>query len=171
MSKIRYSVAMSLDGYISGPKGEADWIVMDPDVDFAEMWAQFDTLIMGRKTYDAARSRLGEAFMQGMKTVVVSRTLPPAPNLAIVSDLTREYLQSLRAQSRKDIFLLGGGELFRSMLAINQVDTVEVSIMPVLLGEGIPLLPPSQRTMLKLSTHRIYRSGIVSLRYDVEKPL
>jgi dihydrofolate reductase len=172
MSKIRYVVAMSLDGYIAGPKGEADWIVMDPDVNFAEMWAQFDTLIMGRKTYDAAKSRLGEAFMQGMKTVVVSRTLPPAPNLTVLSDLTPEYAQSLRAQSRKDIFLLGGGELFRSMLAMNQVDTVEVSIMPVLLGGGIPLLlPSSQRTILTLSRHRIYRSGIVSLIYDVQNPL
>jgi dihydrofolate reductase len=172
MSKIRYIVAMSLDGYIAGPKGEADWIVMDPDVNFAEMWAQFDTLIMGRKTYDAAKSRLGEAFMQGRKTVVVSRTLPPAPNLTILSDLTREHAQSLRAQSRKDIFLLGGGELFRSMLAVNEVDTVEVSIMPVLLGGGIPLLlPPSQRTILKLSNQKIYRSGIVSLKYDVQNPL
>jgi dihydrofolate reductase len=172
MSKIRYIVAMSLDGYIAGPKGEADWIVMDPDINFAELWAQFDTLLMGRKTYDAAKSRLGEAFMQGMETVVVSRTLRPAPNLTILSDLTRDRVQSLRAQSRKDIWLMGGGELFRSMRAMHEVDTVEVSIMPVLLGGGVPLLlPPSQRTMLKLSSHKMYRSGIVSLLYDVQNPL
>jgi dihydrofolate reductase len=174
MSKIRYIVAMSLDGYVAGPKGEADWIVMDPDINFAELWAQFDTLLMGRKTYDAAKSRLGEAFMQGMETVVVSRTLRPAdhPNLTILSDLTRDRVQSLRAQSRKDIWLMGGGELFGSMLAMHEVDTVEVSIMPVLLGGGVPLLlPPSQRTMLKLSSHKMYRSGIVSLLYDVQNPL
>src|ERR1700730_16533183 len=170
MKKIRYIVAMSLDGFIAGPNGEADWILMDPDVNFAELWAQFDTLLMGRKTYDAAKSRLGEAFMQGMKTIVVSRTLRPAdnPNLIIVSELTRDYLQSLRSQTTRDIFLLGGGELFRSMLAMQEVDTVEVSLMPVLLGGGIPLLPPqAQRTTLKLSGHKIYRSGIVSLVYDV----
>jgi dihydrofolate reductase len=169
MSKIRYIVAMSLDGYVAGPNGEADWILMDPDVNFAELWAQVDTFIMGRKTYDAAKSRLGETFMQGMKTVVVSRTLRPAghPNLTIFSDLTRDRLQSLRAQSRKDIWLFGGGELSRSMFAMHEVDTVEVSIMPVLLGGGVPLLrPPSQRTIMKLSSHKIYRSGIVSLVYD-----
>src|SRR5580704_16080125 len=92
MSKIRYIVAMTLDGYVAGPNGEADWILMDPDVNFAELWAQFDTLLMGRKTYDAAKARLGEAFMQGRKTVVVSRTLRPAdhPNLTILSDLIRD---------------------------------------------------------------------------------
>ncbi|MGB8535433.1 MAG: dihydrofolate reductase family protein [Acidobacteriaceae bacterium] len=171
MSKVRYIVAMSLDGFIAGPNGEADWILMDPDINFAELWAQFDTLLMGRKTYDAAKSRLGEAFMQGMKTVVVSRTLRPAdhPNLTVLSNLTRDHMQSLRTQSMKDIWLMGGGELFRSMLAMHEVDTVEVSTMPVLLGEGVPLLlPPAQRTTLKLSGHKIYRSGIVSLVYDVQ---
>lgn len=174
MSKVRYIVAMSLDGFIAGPNGEADWILMDPDINFAELWAQFDTLLMGRKTYDAAKSRLGEAFMQGMKTVVVSRTLRPAdhPNLTVLSNLTRDHMQSLRTQSMKDIWLMGGGELFRSMLAMHEVDTVEVSTMPVLLGEGVPLLlPPAQRTTLKLSGHKIYRSGIVSLVYDVQTAL
>jgi dihydrofolate reductase len=172
VKNIRYIVAMSLDGCIAGPNGEADWILMDPDVNFAELWAQFDTLVMGRKTYSAAKARLGEAFMQGMKTVVVSRTLRAAPNVTILSDLTRDHMQSLRAQSRKDIWLMGGGELFRSMLAIHEVDTVEVSVMPVLLGGGVPLLPPpSQRAILKLSNHKIYRSGIVSLIYEVQNPL
>ena len=174
MRNIRYAVAASLDGYIAGPNGEADWILMDPDVDFAELWAQFDTLLMGRKTYDAAKARLGEAFMQGKKTVVVSHTLRPAdcPDLTILSDLTRDRVQTLRAQSRKDIWLMGGGELFGSMLALHEVDTVEVSIMPVLLGGGVPLLPPpSQRTILKFSSNKIYRSGIVSLVYEVQNAL
>ncbi len=78
MRKIRYSVAMSLDGYIAGPNGEADWIVIDPDVNFAELWAQFDTLLMGRRTYEAAIARLGKASFQTMKTFVVSRTLSQA---------------------------------------------------------------------------------------------
>jgi len=75
MKRIRYGVAMSLDGYIAGPNGEADWIVSDPEVNFAKIWAQFDTLLMGRRTYDAAKARLGEAALQGVKTIVVSRTL------------------------------------------------------------------------------------------------
>jgi dihydrofolate reductase len=171
MRRIRYHVAMSLDGYIAGPNGEADWIVMDPEVNFGEIWAQFDTGLMGRRTYEAALPRLGEAAFQGMKTVVVSRTLRHAdhPNITIIPELNREWIEALRAQGGKDIWLFGGGELFRALLEMRQVDTVEVSIMPALLGGGVPLLPPTaQHTKLKLSGHKIYRSGIVALVYEVQ---
>src|SRR4030088_2981657 len=104
MKKIRYAVAMSLDGYIAGPNGEADWIVMDPEVNFGELWAQFDTLLMGRRTYGAAVARLGEAAFAGMKTVVVSRTMRHSdhPDITIIPELTRDGMQKLRDQSGKD---------------------------------------------------------------------
>ena len=171
MKKIRFAVAMSLDGYIAGPNGEADWIVSDPEVDFVEIWAQFDTLLMGRRTCDAAVSRLGEAAFQGPTVVVASRTLRAQdhPKATIISNLTVEQLQSLREQSKKDIWLMGGGEIFRALLEMRQVDTVEVSAMPVLLGGGIQLLPPPpHQVKLKLTGHKICRSGIVSLSYDVQ---
>jgi dihydrofolate reductase len=171
MKRIRYGVAMSLDGFIAGPNGEADWIVSDPEVNFAEIWAQFDTLLMGRRTYEAAVVRLGEASFQGVKTLVVSRTLQQAdhPDIAILPEVNRDQLQALRAQPGKDIWLMGGGDLFRTLLEMRQVDTVEVSIMPVLLAAGVPLVPPpAQQSRLKLSSHRIYRSGIVSLVYEVQ---
>ena len=172
MQKIRYNVAMSLDGYISGPNGEADWIVMDPEVDFAALWAQFDTGLMGRKTYNAARARLGESAFSGMKVTVVSRTMKQAdhPMITIISELTPDEIQSLRSQATKDIWLFGGGELFRSLLEMGEVDMVEVSVMPVLLGRGVKLLPdPATPTKLKLSSQKLYRSGIVNLAYEVLK--
>ena len=173
MKRIRYGVAITLDGFIAGPNGEADWIVPDPDVNFAEIWSQFDTLLMGRRTYQAAVARLGEASMRGHTVVVGSRTLKPAdhPNATIISDLNQSQMQSLRAgPGKKDIWLMGGGVLFRALLHMHQVDTVEVSIMPVLLGAGIPLLPPpAESAELKLTSHKIYRSGIVTLVYEVKK--
>ena len=171
MRKIRYVVAMSLDGYIAGPNGEADWIVSDPDVNFAELWAQFDASLMGRLTYEAATARLGKASMNRLQTLVVSRTLQQKdhPEITIISELNQDRLKALRAQNGKDIWLFGGGELFRHLLEMRAVDTVEVTVVPVLLGAGIALLPaPARRARLNLTSNRIYRSGLVSLIYNVE---
>ncbi len=170
MKRIRYNVAMSLDGYIAGPQGEYDWIIPDPEVNFAELWAQFDILLMGRRTYEVAVARLGEKAFEAAKVVVASRTMRSAehPGVRIISDLNRDRIEDLRAQASKDIWLMGGGELFRALLEMNEVDTVEVSIMPALLAGGVKLLPaPAERVRLKLSTQKIYSSGIVSLVYEV----
>ncbi|HEV8357417.1 MAG TPA: dihydrofolate reductase family protein, partial [Gemmatimonadales bacterium] len=75
MRRVRYSVAMSLDGYIAGPKGEFDWIVMDPDIDFRALVGAFDTVLLGRKTWEATRQQGGASGMPGMKAFVFSRTL------------------------------------------------------------------------------------------------
>ena len=108
MRKIRYAVAMSVDGYIAGPNGEADWIGIDPEVDFAALWAQFDTLLMGRRTYEAASKRLGEAAFTGITTIVFSRTMKQQdhPGVTVVSELTPDWVQALqtRGGSSKDIW-------------------------------------------------------------------
>jgi dihydrofolate reductase len=80
-----------------------------------------------------------------------------------------ETVAALRAEPGKDIWLFGGGSLFRSLLDAGLVDTVEVAIMPVLLGAGIALLPPPARqTKLKLTGHKVYKTGIVSLEYSIQ---
>lgn len=168
MRRVRLSVAMSLDGYIAGPNGESDWIVMDPDIDFGALMGGFDTVLLGRKTYEATRLQGGGGGMPGMQAYVFSRTLRPddCPGV-IVSDKPKETLAALKAKPGKDIWLFGGGSLFRSLLELGLVDGVELAIIPVLLSGGLPLLPhPAKRAGLKLVKHRIYpKTGTVSLEY------
>ena len=113
MRKIRYVVAMSVDGYIAGPNGEANWIGTDPEVDFPALWSQFDTLLMGRKTYEAATQRLGEKTFAGVTSIVFSRTMKAQyrPGVTIISDLTADWVKALKNQSGKDIWLFGGERL------------------------------------------------------------
>lgn len=172
MRRVRYSVAVSLDGYIAGPKGEADWIIMDPEIDFAGIFEQFDTFLLGRKTFEAM-GRAGQSGSLGKKTVVFSRTLRQEdyPKVTIVSEGAEKIVAALREEPGKDIWLFGGGSLFGSLLDAGLVDTVEVAIIPVLLGDGVPLLaPPARQQKLRLTRHKVYSTGIVSLDYTVGGP-
>lgn len=173
--RVRYAVAMSLDGYIAGPNGEADWIIMDPDFDFASIYEEFDTIVMGRRTFEpmAGVAGGGSMGMKPMKTYVFSRTLRPGDYPGVtVTEKAAETVAELRAQRGKDIWLFGGGMLFRSLAELGLVDTVEVAVMPVLLGGGIPLLPPPPKQVkLKLTGHKVHnKTGTVSLEYAVVKP-
>jgi dihydrofolate reductase len=171
MRKVIYSVASSLDAYVAGPNGEADWITMDPEIDFGAIFARFDTVLMGRRTFEMARQQGGGGEMPGVTGIVASRTLrqEDCPGVTVIGAGLEDRLRQLRAGQGKDIWLFGGGSLFRSLLDARLVDAVEVAVMPILLGGGIPLLPAGSRAKLRLTGSKVYKTGIVSLEYAVEQ--
>ncbi|MEX2530559.1 MAG: dihydrofolate reductase family protein [Gemmatimonadota bacterium] len=170
MRRIRYQVACSLDGFIAGPDDGFDWITPEPTFDFEVLFAQFDTLLMGRRTYEVVRAS-GQGF-QGKKLVVASRSLNAAnhPGVEVVGHDLEARVRRLRSEPGRDIWLYGGGELFSQLLEWDLVDSVELAFMPILLGDGLPFLPsPAVRRRLKLLETRPYPGGMVLLEYQVQK--
>ena len=172
MRRVRYGGAISLDGFIAGPNGEADWILMDPEIDFAAMFAQYDTLLIGRKTFTQMLTMGGGGdSMPGIEVYVFSSTLKPedCPNATLVRDGAADVVRRLKEQPGKDIGLFGGGELFRSLHEAGLVDTVEVGLVPVLLGAGIPLMGGGAlRVPLRLTRQKsLKKTGIQMLEYDI----
>lgn len=170
MRRLRYQVACSLDGFIAGPNDDFDWITPEPSFDFDALYAQFDTLLMGRRTYEAVRA-MPDAF-RGKQVVVVSTSLRSEEHLGveIIADNLEQRVREILERPGGDVWLYGGGRLFADLLALDLVDSVEPAIIPILLGDGIPFLPsPAVRRRLKLARHEVYPSGMVLLEYDVAR--
>jgi dihydrofolate reductase len=173
--KVIVHIAASVDGYIAGPQDDLDWLTSRPaPKGFYGMEAfakSVDTKLLGRKTYDASL-KLGATFGSKDRTIVFSRQ-PPPPNppagVEFVSGAIAPLMRRLRQEPGKNIWLMGGGELIASFLDERAVDEFVVSVIPVFIGDGIPLLARRHRHVpLKLLSVQPFDDGLVQLHYLVQ---
>ena len=168
-------IASSADGYIARPDGDIGWLTNRPaPKGFYGMDAfmkSIDTTILGRKTYEVSL-QMGAKFDAGSRTFVFSRQAPPAnapKGVEFVSEPISPYIDRLREQPGKDIWLMGGGDIIASFLDERAIDEFVVSIVPVFIGDGIPLIARRHRlTPLELLSTERFEDGLVQLRYAVK---
>jgi dihydrofolate reductase len=167
--RFRYYAAMSLDGFIADPNGGVAWLdpYGDGDHGMATFWSEIDTLVMGRKTFEVALS-FGPWPHEKTRTIVLSsRPMVDLPKGVEVASDVVTLVKSLRASKGKDIWMMGGGVTAQSFLQMDVLDEIGLSIIPLVLGEGIPLFAPSQTThALKLIKSKSFSNGMVQAIYE-----
>ncbi|MCI0705123.1 MAG: dihydrofolate reductase family protein [Planctomycetia bacterium] len=173
MRTVTYGAACSLDLFIARPDGSADWLVWSDDVNqfMAEFWPTIDTIVLGRKTYEVMlKSGGGEGEMPGVRSYVFSRTLKEVKGATLISEDAGEFVRKLKQQPGKGICVMGGGELAKSLFEADVIDEYGLNIHPVLLGSGIPLLPPIGRQInLELISSKSIAGGCVLATYRVKR--
>jgi dihydrofolate reductase len=164
---------MSLDGFIADRDGGTNWLVSDSTYDPKPFFESIDTVLMGRVTYELA-VRQGMRAYPNVRNYVFSRSLLAAdyPEVTVINASAADTVAQFRKELGKDIWLCGGGQLFRSLLAAGLVDSVELGVSPLLLGQaGVPMLPPSPAlpasVRLELTRHEALPSGLLILEYAV----
>lgn len=167
MRKLVLGLGISIDGYIARLNGAVDFLFMPKDYSMASFFAGIDTAVMGRKTFDVASA--GSFGGSSMATYVFSRTRPAGEHdgVTFVDQAPEGFIAELRKRPGKDIWLMGGGELARDFLKADVVDELYLGVVPVLLGEGIPLFPSGfpQRDF-SLVENKSYSKGLITLKYE-----
>ena len=167
MRKVILGLGISLDGYIARPDGAVDFLFMPKDYSMGPFFASIDTALMGRKTYEVAL-KMGGSFGGSMVSYVFSNTLPAGERDGVI--FTREspavVVEKLRRSRGKHIWLMGGGELARDLLKADLVDELYIGVVPTLIGEGIPLFPPSYpQREFALEKNETFSKGLIALTY------
>jgi dihydrofolate reductase len=173
--KIIVHIATSVDGYIARPDGDIDWLVDRPAPKGFYGMPQFmrtvDAKILGRKTFDAALA-LDTPFSARDIHYVFSRQPPPAvvpAGVRFVTQTVAAFVDRIRAERGKNVWMMGGGELIGAFLDENAIDEIVISIVPTIIGAGIPLIAPRHRHVpLRLLSTKAFPDGVVQLHYRVD---
>ena len=175
MRDVLFIVANSLDNYIARLDGSVDWLLDSEDAlqALTAFFERVDTVVMGRKTYEESiKLGGGSGSFPGMRVVVFSKSLsaPLDEGSEIVSEDAAEFVRKLKAEDGNPIGCLGGGELAKALFEADLIDEIQVNVHPVLLGSGVPLFLPLNRSVeLDLTECRPIANGCVMLTYRVKR--
>jgi dihydrofolate reductase len=172
MTQLRYSVAVSLDGFIAPPDGSADWLTPYlPGVDFAALLAGFGGVITGRASYDHAVAMHGWDFPGWETAVMTSRPIDAIPARVTPFTDPAAALAHVKARTRAgDIWLFGGGITAAAFLAAGLLDAIDLAIMPEILGAGVPLFGENASpATLELIAAATAPNGIQNQRYRIKR--
>ena len=172
--KVIVHIATSADGYIARTDGDLEWLTARPApagfYGIEAFMKSIDTKVLGRKTYDASL-RMGAKFSSKDRTIVFSRNPRPKdapPAVEFTHEEIGEFVNRLRKTQGKDIWLMGGGEIIASFLDAQAIDEFVISVVPIFIGDGIPLIARRHRhTPLSLRSTEKFDDGLVQLRYAV----
>lgn len=168
MRKLILQLAITLDGFIEGPKGEYDWCFTDQDYGMGTFIKTIDALFMGRATWELTqRTKEAMSFMPPMETYVFSTTLGKLPDGGtLIRDEIGSRVREIKQSQGKNIWLFGGASLTKSLLDLGLVDEMHLAVHPLLLGAGKQLFEGvPERTKLTLLETKSYSSGLVMLKY------
>ena len=174
MRKIIAYLATSADGFIARPDGDVSWLDRPRPADEYGMPAflrSVDTLIMGRITWEVGQ-KLGGTVVDGKRNIILSRTMPfhAAPGAMIENIDAADLAKRLRSEKGKNIWVMGGAQVFGEFVDAGELDDIIIHVIPVLIGEGIPLLDPVPRqSELKLKSSRRFADGVVRLHYEIDR--
>ncbi len=173
MRKVIFGGANSLDNYFARKDDTVDWLMWSDEVTefLADYWKRFDTIVMGRRTYEVSLQMGGGGSYPGVKSYVFSKTLKTAPaaGVEVISEDVAEFVRKLKTQEGKDICLMGGGLLARSLFQADLIDEVGFNIHPVLLGSGIPIFHEVDHQIdLELLDCKTLKNGCVLVTYRVK---
>lgn len=168
--RFRVYMAMSLDGFIADADGDVAWLdpYFDEDYGYASFIAGIGCAVMGRVTYEQVRG-FGEWPYEGFDVHVLAGS-PPLdlpPSVHAWSGTPAELARELEAHGPEgDCWVVGGGRTIRAFDRIGRIDELQLFVMPVLLGDGVPLFPtPYPASALTLISVTRWENGVVGLRY------
>ena len=176
--KIIVLIATSVDGYIARLDGSYEWLERPRppgNYGYGAFFRSIDTVLWGRRTYDQAVAKFqGKSVGTGpnVKNYVFAHHPPESapPGVEFVTEPVDAFARRLRAQPGKDIWMMGGGQIIASFLDAGQIDEFRIHVIPVFIGEGIPLLQPRHRLVrLKLQAVKRFPDGVVRIVYNVRK--